>query len=72
MKEKTGEWPVILLDEVMAELDAERRADLLATLSDTEQSLLTTTDAHLFTDEFTRQATLWRVHAGAVTPGECQ
>jgi len=22
MKERTGEWPVILLDEVMAELDA--------------------------------------------------
>ncbi len=72
MKEKTGEWPVILLDEVMAELDAERRADLLATLSETEQSLLTTTDAHLFTAEFTRQARLWRVQAGAVTAEENQ
>jgi len=25
MKERTGEWPVILLDEVMAELDLQRR-----------------------------------------------
>jgi DNA replication and repair protein RecF len=72
MKEKTGEWPVILLDEVMAELDAERRADLLATLADTEQSLLTTTDANLFTSQFIQQATFWRVHAGAVTPEESQ
>ena len=29
MKERTGEWPVTLLDEVMAELDLERRHDLL-------------------------------------------
>lgn len=70
MKEKTGEWPVILLDEVMAELDAERRADLLAALAETEQSLLTTTDAHFFTPTFVESATLWRVQAGAVSPDE--
>jgi DNA replication and repair protein RecF len=29
LKERTGEWPVILLDEVMAELDLQRRSDLL-------------------------------------------
>lgn len=66
MKEKTGQWPVILLDEVMAELDAERRADLQAALSGPEQALLTTTDEHFFTPEFVRQSTLWRVRAGAV------
>lgn len=69
MKEKTGEWPVILLDEVMAELDHERRADLLAALAETEQSLLTTTDEHLFTPEFVQNSTLWRVRSGAVEPG---
>ncbi len=69
MKEKTGEWPVILLDEVMAELDHERRADLMAALAETEQSLLTTTDEHLFTPEFVQNSTLWRVRSGAVEPG---
>ncbi len=69
MKEKTGEWPVILLDEVMAELDHERRADLLSALAETEQSLLTTTDEHLFTPEFVQNSTLWRVRSGAVEPG---
>lgn len=67
MKEKTGEWPVILLDEVMAELDAERRADLLATLSEPDQSLLTTTDEHFFTPGFVQASTLWRVQSGSVT-----
>ena len=70
MKARTGEWPVILLDEVMAELDAERRADLMAALADSEQSLLTTTDARLFPDDFLAASTLWRVHAGAIIPPE--
>jgi DNA replication and repair protein RecF len=29
LQEKTGHWPVLLLDEIMAELDLQRRADLL-------------------------------------------
>lgn len=66
MKEKTGEWPVILLDEVMAELDQERRADLLATLVEPDQALLTTTDEHFFTPEFVQASTLWRVQAGTI------
>jgi DNA replication and repair protein RecF len=64
MKEKTGHWPVLLLDEMLAELDAGRRADLLARLTDTEQAFLTTTDLNLFTHEFTREATLWQIRAG--------
>jgi len=44
MKERTGEWPVILLDEVMAELDLQRRADLLKYVDKSEQVLFTTTD----------------------------
>jgi len=64
MKEKTGHWPVLLLDEMLAELDAGRRVDLLARLTDTEQAFLTTTDLNLFTHEFTREATLWQIRAG--------
>jgi DNA replication and repair protein RecF len=68
MKERTGEWPVILLDEVMAELDLERRADLLSYLNDSEQVLFTTTDINLFTPEFAEQAEIWDVHDGNVSP----
>jgi DNA replication and repair protein RecF len=66
MKQKTGEWPVILLDEVMAELDIQRRADLLSYLGNAEQVLLTTTDMQLFTEEFVKQAIVWPVRNGQV------
>lgn len=68
MKARTGEWPVILLDEVMAELDIQRRADLLRYLSEAEQILLTTTDLNLFTPAFIKQALIWQVQDGNVTP----
>ncbi|MBN1452234.1 MAG: DNA replication/repair protein RecF [Anaerolineales bacterium] len=68
MKERTGEWPVILLDEVMAELDLERRADLLAYLGQREQVLFTTTDLNLFAPGFVQNAEVWDVHGGTVTP----
>lgn len=61
---RTGEWPVLLLDEVLAELDAERRQDLLARVSRSQQAVLTSTDEGLFDEAFRRQATIWRVHAG--------
>jgi DNA replication and repair protein RecF len=68
MKERTGEWPVILLDEVMAELDLERRADLLSYLGASEQVLFTTTDLNLFGAGFEKKAEIWDVHDGAVVP----
>jgi DNA replication and repair protein RecF len=64
MKEKTGQWPVLLLDEVLAELDPARRADLLARLSESEQAMLTTTDLDLFADEFVQRATVWKIQSG--------
>ena len=68
MQERTGEWPVILLDEVMAELDIHRRADLLKYVGKSEQVLFTTTDLSLFTPEFVEQAEIWDVSGGVVTP----
>jgi DNA replication and repair protein RecF len=67
MKERTQEWPVILLDEVMAELDLQRRADLLKYIGETEQVLFTTTDLKLFTPEFVQKTKIWDVQGGAVT-----
>lgn len=67
MHERTGEAPILLLDEVMAELDAERRADLLAYLRTTGQVLLSTTDTNLFTSDFIENAAVWRVQAGTVS-----
>jgi DNA replication and repair protein RecF len=66
MKDRTGEWPVILLDEVMAELDSQRRADLLKYVGETEQVLFTTADLNLFPPDFVEKAEIWRVEGGRV------
>jgi DNA replication and repair protein RecF len=66
MKERTREWPVILLDEVMAELDGQRRADLLKYVGESEQVLFTTTDLKLFAPEFVEKAEVWKVESGRV------
>jgi DNA replication and repair protein RecF len=64
MKGKTGQWPVLLLDEVLAELDTGRRFDLLARLAEAEQVLLTTTDLELFSQDFVGKSTMWHVQQG--------
>jgi len=66
LHQRTGQWPVILLDEVMAELDANRRADLLQAVAETEQTLLTTTDLKLYDPAFVDTAKVWRVEAGSI------
>jgi DNA replication and repair protein RecF len=66
MKEKTGHSPVLLLDEALAELDPKRRIDLLKRLTHNEQTLMTTTDLELFSQDFVQEATLWRIGEGQV------
>jgi DNA replication and repair protein RecF len=68
LKEKTGQWPVLLLDEILAELDIQRRADLLAALGDVDQALVTTTDLGMFERGFLGESTIWRVNAGTILP----
>ena len=66
---KVNEWPILLLDEVMAELDAHRRAFLLAHISGVNQSLFTATDPTLFSDAFRSRARQLRVVAGRIDEG---
>ena len=66
MKQRSGEWPVLLLDEVMAELDPIRRGALLGVLDKVEQALVTTTDLDMFEDEFLSQHDVWQVKQGVV------
>jgi DNA replication and repair protein RecF len=66
MKARTGQWPVLLLDEVLAELDTLRRLDLLAYLDKIEQAILTTTDLTLFSPDFVEKAEKWEVSSGTI------
>ena len=44
MKSETGEYPVLLLDDVFSELDKKRRNTLLKTITDKIQTFITSTD----------------------------
>ncbi len=66
VRQKMGHWPVLLLDEVLAELDEIRRADLLSRLQDSEQVLATTTELSMFSPEFVAAANIWQVEGGRV------
>jgi DNA replication and repair protein RecF len=68
MQEKTGHWPVLLLDEVLAELDEDRRGDLLKRLARSEQALLTTTDLQLFDPTFVEDWHVWGLEGGVLKP----
>jgi len=69
MKQRTGEWPVLLLDEIMAELDPQRRKDLLSVVGQVEQAFLTATDLDMFTPEFVHDHEVWQVNQGIVSRG---
>ncbi len=66
MRDTLGEWPILLLDEVVAELDGDRRAYLLSHISGVSQALLTTTEPDIFTEDFLRQAARWEIHQGQI------
>jgi DNA replication and repair protein RecF len=66
MTDATGATPLLLLDDVMSELDAQRRGLLLQVLGDVEQAILTTTDWDDFSPEFRASAQLLTVMNGAV------
>jgi DNA replication and repair protein RecF len=63
---ETNDTPVLLLDDVMAELDAQRRKLLLQYLPTVKQALITTTDRHIFSSEFQKYATVLSVSNGRV------
>lgn len=66
MRIRTGECPILLLDETLAELDPRRRNDLLNSLQGMEQVILTATDLSHFSEDFTQKAALWKVSAGSI------
>lgn len=68
----TQEMPILLLDEVLAELDESRRALLLRYVQKSSQTLLTGTDPGMFSDEFVQQTSKMKVANGKVYPETVQ
>ena len=59
--------PILLLDEVVAELDEQRRAFLLDYVQNSQQAVLTATDPSMFTNNFLNQASSILVEDGRIT-----
>ncbi|MCW1971080.1 MAG: DNA replication/repair protein RecF [Anaerolineae bacterium] len=66
MRERLDDEPVLLLDEVLAELDPNRRRCLLNRIGSSHQTIITTTDINRFDAAFVQSATLFNVHSGIV------
>lgn len=64
MVQNTGHRPILLLDDVMSELDLERRRYVCEQLYHVEQAVVTTTDLNTLTPELLEHATLYHVSQG--------
>jgi DNA replication and repair protein RecF len=63
---ETGDQPILLLDDVLSELDAQRRTDLLAAVRDLEQVMLTTADTASLPAADLARAQVFDVRGGRV------
>lgn len=71
MRRETGEYPILLLDDVFSELDGQRRRYLLrwlAPLGPSQQAVITTTDLHVLPPALLDRCQLWRVQSGQLSP----
>lgn len=61
-----GQPPLLLLDDVLAELDLERQNQLLSTIENRFQTLITTTHLGMFDPAWLDSAQIMKVHQGRV------
>jgi len=66
IRERTGEWPVLLLDETLAELDEARRGQVLERIAAAPQAILTAADMNLFPPSFCESANVWELRGGTL------
>ena len=70
IKEKTGYSPILLLDDVLAELDETRQNYLLKSIETGIQTIITSVDTILFEAEFLKDVKIYNINNGAVEKGE--
>ncbi|MFQ5946936.1 MAG: DNA replication and repair protein RecF, partial [Anaerolineae bacterium] len=63
-----GTEPVLLLDDVMSELDPQRRRFLLDAVEGRDQVIITATELSPFPNRFQERTTLLRVEEGSIRP----
>ena len=66
IEEVVGEPPLLLLDDVLAELDPNRQKQLLEVIGDRFQTLITTTHIDSFNHDWIRDSQILKVKAGTI------
>lgn len=66
IRNKTGYAPILLLDDVLAELDETRQNYLLKSIDNGVQTIITSVDTLLFEDEFLKDVQIYTVENGCV------
>lgn len=64
--EKTGEEPILLLDDVLAELDDLRQNYLLKSINKNTQTVITSVDTILFENEFLKDVQIYKIENGEI------
>jgi DNA replication and repair protein RecF len=67
IKEKTGYYPILLLDDVLAELDDKRQNYLLKSVDENTQTIITSVDTLLFEEEFLKDVTIYKIENGQIS-----
>ncbi|AMY05837.1 DNA replication and repair protein RecF [Staphylococcus condimenti] len=63
---EVGEYPILLLDDVLSELDDSRQTHLLSTIQDKVQTFVTTTSVEGIDHEIMKHAKLYRINQGEI------
>ena len=64
--EKNGDEPVLLLDDVLAELDDIRQNYLLKSINENTQTIITSVDTVLFEEEFLKDVKIYKIENGYI------
>jgi len=67
IEEVVGEPPLLLLDDVLAELDPNRQKQLLAVIGDRFQTIITTTHIDTFNQDWIKDSQILAVEAGNIS-----
>jgi DNA replication and repair protein RecF len=67
IEEVVGEPPLLLLDDVLAELDLNRQNQLLEAIQDRFQTLITTTHLGAFDSQWLNSSQILSVQAGQIS-----
>ena len=68
--DKTGENPVLLLDDVLAELDDIRQNFLLKSIKSGVQTIITSVDTIHFEEEFLKDVKIYNIENGRIDTGQ--